>query len=130
MIRRETNIEIFLNSALFMVLFVIFVCAFAKNNNPPVTRFSHYKSVSEQHNYSVALNVVHQVSEQKSLVRILDDTDFRLLSDCHKIIDNNKSIHRRLLTLQKTEALVKPVLQQRLSLWYHSSDTGDLPDLS
>ena len=130
MLRRKNNSDNYLSSAVFMVLFVIFICAFAGNIDSPSGRDSHYKSVSEQHAYTIALNDAQQVSWQKNVVRVLDNTDFRLLSDCPKIIDNNRSIHIRLLSLQKTELQIKPVLQQRLSYWYHSSDTSDLPDLS
>lgn len=113
-----------------MVLFVIFICAFAENTNSGAGRDSHYKSASGQHAYTIALNDAQEVSSQKSVVRFLQNTNFRLLNDCYKIINNNKSIHNRFLLLQKTELLIKPVLQQLLSFWFYSSDTGDLPDLS
>jgi hypothetical protein len=130
MLRRQENSENYLSSAVFVVLCFIFICAFAKNSNPPVTRFSHYKAISEKSVILVALNDGQQISLQKNVLSFLENPDFRLLSDSPKIIDDNRSIHIRLLSLQQTERLIKPVLHQRLSYWYHSSDTGDLPDLS
>lgn len=130
MLPRKNNSDNYFSSAVFIALFFIFICAFAKNNDPPVTRYSHYKSVSEERVLVFALNDAQQISRQKSAVHFLEKPDFKLLSDFNKIIGNNKSVQNRLLSLQKTELLIKPILQQRLSYWYHSSDTGDLPDLS
>ena len=130
MLRRQDNSENYLSGAVFMVLFFIFICISTKKSDPPVTRFSHYKSVSEKTVNFVALNDAQQVSLQKNVVSFLENTNFKLLSDCNKIIENNKSIYTRLLSLQKTELQAKPVLQQMLSYWYHSYDTRDLPYLS
>lgn len=130
MLRQKENIENYLSSAVFIALFFIFICAFAKNNDPPVTRYSHYKTVSENRVCAIAINDAQQISWQKSTVRLLENEDFKLLSDCNKIIENNKSVYIRLLSLQKTELIIKPALQQRFWFRYHSFDTSDFPDLS
>jgi hypothetical protein len=130
MIRQKDNRDNFLGSAVFMVLFFFFMCAFAGNNQSSAARDSHYKSVSAQHSYTIALNDAQQVSTPKIVLLYLENTNFKLLSDCYKHIDNSRFVHHRIFALQKTELLIKPIILLRLYYQYHSIDTDDLPILS
>ena len=111
---RKDNSDNYLSSALFMALFFIFICAFAKNNDPPVTRYSHYKSVSENLVSVIALNDAQQYSTPKNIIRCIENTDLKLQSGFYKTIHDDKSIHHTLLFLQKSELLLKPVILLRL----------------
>lgn len=130
MLRQKDNKNNYLDSAVFMVLFFIFICAFAGYSEPSAARDSHYKSVSEQRNYVIALNDAQQFSIPKYVIRNIENTDFKILSDSYKIIENNRSAHHWLLSLRKTELQVKPIIHHRFYYQFHSVDTDDLPVLS
>lgn len=130
MLRQKDNSQNYLDSSVFIVLFFIFICAFAGNIEPPAARDSHYKSVSEQKPYVIALNDAQQFSVPKYVLRNIENTDFKILSDSYKIIENNRSAHHRLVFHQKAELKIKPVVLHRLFYQYHSIDTDDLPVLS
>jgi hypothetical protein len=129
-LRQKDNINNYLDSAVFMVLFFIFICAFAGNTEQPAARDSHYKSVSEQQNYVIALNDAQQFSVPKYVIRNIENTDFKPVSDSYKILDNNRSLYQKILVLRKIELLIKPIIHSRFYYQYHSVDTDDLPVLS
>lgn len=130
MLRQKDNKNNYLDSAVFLLLFFIFICAFAGNSEPPAARDSHYKSVSEQQNYAIALNDALQFSVPKYVIRNIENTDFKLVSDSYKILDNNRSLYQKILVLRKTEFLIKPIIHHRFFYQYYPVDTDDLPVLS
>ncbi len=113
-----------------MLLFFIFICAFACKTEPSAARDSRYKSVSEQQNYVIALNDAQQFSAPKYVLRIIENTDFNLVTDSYKITDTNKSLLQKIIVLRKTELLIKPIILTRFYYQYHAVDTDDLPALS
>lgn len=130
MLRQKDHIHDYLGSTVFIVLFFIFMCAFADNSEPPTARDSRYKSVAEQQYFVIAINDAQQFSVPKYVIRNIENRDFKILSDLHKIIESNRSVHNTLLSLRETEILVKPVMLLRLYYQYHSFDNDDLPLLS
>lgn len=130
MLRQKYNCQNYLGSTVFIVLFFVFICAFAGNNEPPAARDSRYKSVSEQRLYVIALNDAQQFSVPEYGIRNVESPDFKIPGDSYKIRENNRSIHHRLVFYQKTELKIKPVVLYRLFYQYHSIDTDDLPVLS
>jgi len=126
-LRQKDNRDNYLGSTVFMVLFFLFICAFAGNAESPAASDSHYKSVSEQKSYVIALNDAQQYSAPKNIIRRIENTDFKTHSDSYKIFENNRSAHHSLLSLQKAELLIKPVLHRRFYIQCHSIDTDDLP---
>lgn len=130
MFGQKDKSQSYLGSTVFIVLFFIFICAFAGNNEPPAARDSHFKSVSEQQSYVIALNDAQQFSVPEYVIRNIESTDFKILSDSYKIRENNRSVHHKLVFWQKTELKIKPVVLHRLFFLYHSIDTDDLPVLS
>jgi hypothetical protein len=126
-LRQKDNRDNYLGSTVFMVLFIFFICAFAGTIKPPAARDSHYKSVSEQKSYVIALNDAQQYSTPKNIIRRIENTDFKTYSDSYKIFENNRSAHHSLLSLQKAELLIKPVIHRLFYIQCHSIDTDDLP---
>jgi hypothetical protein len=128
--RQSDNSDNYFSSTVFIVLFFLFISAFAGNLNTSVGRDSQSISASELHSQVIALNDAQQISCQKIVIRYLENTDFKSVSDSYKIIDTNRSILHKILYLQKTELLIKPVIFHRSYYKYHIIDTDDLPVLS
>lgn len=127
--QREDRNDYF-GSAIFIVLFFLFVCAFSKKSDKPIGRAFQYELASELHSNITALNDVQQVFCQQSLIPIIDKTNFNLFNEDLKIITDNRLINQRIIFLQKTELLIKPIALHRFYYQYQYLDTEDLPILS
>jgi hypothetical protein len=120
----------YFGSTVLIVLFFFFICALTDNSDRHTGRANHNISVSDLRSQVIALNDARQIPWQKIVIPVNEKTNFNLLSGCRKIVADNRSIHHRILLLQKALLKIKPILLHRFYFQYHSIDTDDLPVLS
>jgi hypothetical protein len=130
MITKNGNRDNFLESAVFLVLFFLFICAFSGISDKPINHDYPFKFASEVASNSAAVIEVQQFHFQNYLIPFFDKSNFKLFSDVDPIISENSSFHQRIVFLQKAGLLIKPFLIKRFYNQYHYSDADDLPDLS
>jgi hypothetical protein len=130
MISHTEDKKDYFGTVVFIVLFFLFVCSFSKNTDKPVDRAFQYELVSSIHSNIAALNDAQQLYYHKSLLSLTDKTIFKLFSENFKIVTENRLFNQRIVFLQKSQPLIKPVVLQRFYYQYHFSNTDDLPVIS
>lgn len=117
-------------TAIFIVLFFVFVLAFAGNSDAVIGKDFHFESLPDFPKHHIALNDIQQLPVLKNTVQFIESTNFKLFGDGYKVIVENRTIQQLLYLLLKEELLIYPVINQRFYLFYHSIDTEDSPILS
>jgi hypothetical protein len=130
MIRQRADTDNYVGITVFLLLFFFMICAVSGNSDTAAGRTHHYISVSVLHSQISALNDAQQAPVQKNVIRVLEKTNFKVFSDCNRIVADNRLIHHNILFLQKTELLIKPVVLHRFYFLYHVHAADDLPVLS
>jgi hypothetical protein len=130
MMTKNGNRDNFLESAVFIVLFFLFIWAFSGISDKPINHDYPFKFASEVASNSVAVIEVQQFHFQNRLIPFFDKSNFKLFNELNQVVSGNSSFHQRIVFLQKAEHLIKPFLIRRVYNQYQYYDADDLPALS
>lgn len=132
MITCKGNNDSNIRRTVFTVLFFLFVflCAFAFNPDQHTMRDDQHKIIYSLGSQLKAINNAQLFPDLKEIIPVVVKSNFKLSSDCYKIVSDNRLVHHRIQFLQRTELIIKPVLLNRFLYQYHYDDTDDFPDLS
>lgn len=121
----------YLGNAVFVILFFLFLHAFAQNVEKKVNVDFPYTFASEiQSNAAAVIVDEQQVHFRDNPVSSSDKSNFKLLHQGCELILANAAFHYRFRVLQQAGISIKPVILHRFFRQYHSIDTDDLPGLS
>jgi hypothetical protein len=123
----------FLGGVLFMVLFVLVICAQLDRVEKTTYFSTQYELTSEIHsisNQAVYVDFFQTPTLQKSLVTFNDKTGFYLLNENFKLSFDNSLMSHKILLLQKSILFLKPVIDIRFQYHLFSLDAGEPPLLS
>ena len=123
----------FIGKVLFMVLFVLVICAHFDRVEKPIFFSTQYESISEIHsisNHAVCVDFFQTPTLQKNLVTLNDKTGFYLLNENFKLSFDNSLLSHKILLLQKSILSLKPVINSRFRYHLFALDAGEPPLLS
>ncbi len=129
MVQQKENRNNFLESVIFIALLLLSICAFSKNSDKISAKTFHYELVSELHSNHAAILDAQQIFCQKSLIPLIDKSNFRIYNEDLKIIADNRLLDQRMIYLQKAELVIKLITLQRFYHQHLNIDTEDLPIL-
>jgi hypothetical protein len=130
MIRQKQEINEYLGTIFFLVLFFLFFFAFNSNQGRSYNHSYHYEITSEIHSNVLALNDNHQYYSKKEIIPVSKIKVLKFFTEDLKINSDNRISNQRMAFLQKTLCLLKPFYPPKFRFQYHCSDTGILPVLS
>ena len=123
----------FLGRVLFMVLFVLVICAHFDRVEKTTYFSTQYELISEVHsisNHAVGVDFFQTPTLQKNLVTLNDKIGFYLLNENFKLSFDNSLMNHKIILLQKSFLSLKPVINSRFQYHLFSLDAGEPPLLS
>jgi hypothetical protein len=129
MIEKREKMKDFFGTVLTIVLFFLFMCAFYNSSDNATRRSFHYELSTEIDSRIAALDNVQEFSAQH-LNSITYETNFNIFSKGLKIINYNRLINQKTISLQKAEFVIKTLIPPKFFYQYHYQDTEAFPDLS
>jgi len=122
-----------LGRVLFMVLFLLVICAHFDRVEKTTYFSTQYELISEIHsisNHAVCVDFFQTPTLQKNLVTLNDKTGFYLLNENFKLSFDNSLMSHKIILLQKSILSLKPVINSRFQYRLFSLDAGEPPLLS
>jgi len=122
-----------LGRVLFMVLFLLVICAHFDRVEKTTYFSTQYELINEIHsisNHAVCVDFFQIPTLQKNLFTLNDKTGFYLLNESFKLSFDNSLISHKIILLQKSILSLKPVINNRFQYHLFSLDAGEPPLLS
>ena len=123
----------FLGRALFMVLFLLVICAHFDRSEKQTYFASQYKLITEMNsisNHAVSVGFFQTPIIQKSLPSGIDRSGLLLFNGTFKIVFDNCRINQKIILQQKKSFQIKPDCDFRFQYHLSRVDTGEPPYLS
>lgn len=123
----------FLGRVLFMVLFLLVICAHFDRVEKTTYFSTQYELISEIHsisNHAVCVDFFQTPTLQRNLVTLNDKTGFYLLNENFKLSFDNSLMSHKIILLQKSILSLKPIINSRFQYHLFSLDAGEPPLLS
>ena len=133
MITQQEDRFNFLGRVLFMVLFLLVICAHSDRDENTTYFSTQYELISEFHsisNHAVCVDFVQASTLQRNQVTLNDKTGFYLLNKNFRLSFDNCLINHKINRLQKSILSLKPLINKRFQYHLFSLDTGEPPLLS
>jgi len=130
--RNEDNCN-YIGRVLFMVLFLLVICAHFDKSEKQTYFAPQYELITEMHslsNQAVFTGFIQAPVNLKSLATGYDRTGFSLFNENFKLFNDNRSFNRRLILNQKKSFHIKPACYCRFQYHLFRVDTDELPLLS
>lgn len=133
MINQKEDIINSIGKIIFIIFFFFLISSFSNksfNQTNSTTQYNVTYELRSNDAKAIIANAIQLPSFQKSCTLILYNTNISLFDEIYKINADDKKITQRIILLQKTQPLIKPLFFYRF--YYHliSTDTEDLPILS
>ena len=122
-----------LGRVLFMVLFLLVICAHFDRVEKTTYFSTQYELINEIHsisNHAVCVDFFQTPTLQKNLVTLNDKTGFYLLNENFKLSFDNSLMSHKIILLQKSILSLKPVINNRFQFYLFALDAGEPPLLS
>jgi hypothetical protein len=122
-----------LGRVLFMVLFLLVICAHFDRVEKTTYFSTQYELINEIHsisNHAVCVDFFQIPTLQKNLFTLNDKTGFYLLNESFKLSFDNSLISHKIILLQKSILSLKPDINNRFQYHLFSLDAGEPPLLS
>ena len=126
MINRKEDISNFIGRALFMILFFFLISAFADKSVKPDSGAVQIEFKADLNISAVKATVGSGVQLplfEKGWVSLTDKENLKFFNENLKILADKKKTDRRMICLQQTHHLIKPVCFCRL--YYHLFPVAD-----
>ena len=123
----------FLGRVLFMVLFLLVICAHFDRVEKTIYFSTQYELITEFHsisNQAVCVDFFQIPTLQKNLVTLNDKTGFYLLNENFKLSSENNIMSHKINLLQKLILSLKPLINKRFQYHLFALDAGEPPLLS
>jgi len=123
----------YVGRVLFMVLFLLVICAHFDKSEKQTYFAPQYELITEMHslsNHAVFTGFIQAPVILKSLATGYDKTGFSLFNENFKLFYDNRSINRKLILIQKNSFNIKPACYCRFQYHLFRVDTGEPPLLS
>ena len=123
----------FLGRVLFMVLFLLVICAHFDRVEKDTFFSTQYELISEIHsisNHAVCVDFFQTPTLQKNLVTLNDKTGYYLFNENFKLSFDNSLMINKIIHIQKSILSLKPLINIRIQYHLFSLDAGEPPLLS
>ena len=133
MITQQEDRFNFLGRVLYLVLFLLVICAHSDRVENTTYFSTQYELISEFHsisNHAVCVDFFQVPTLQRNQVTLNDKTGFYLLNENFRLFFDNCLMNHKINLLQKSILSLKPLINKRFQYHLFSLDTGEPPLLS
>lgn len=118
----------------FIILFVLMISAFAdksiKQDKNLLTQHELVLNIKSTNTTAIAINPVQLPNFHKCWALFVDKLNFKFSETKLKIFTTDNKIAQEIISLQKAQHIIKPILISRFCYHFYSLDSKELPILS
>ena len=122
-----------LGRVLYLVLFLLVICAHSDRAEKTTYFSTQYELISEFHsisNHAVCVDFFQVPTLHRNQVTLNDKTGFYLLNKNFRLSFDNCQMNHKINRIQKSILSLKPLINKRFQYHLFSLDTGEPPLLS